>query len=221
MIQPQILFEDNHILVVLKPANIPVQSDKSGDADMQSILKLYLAEKYQKPGNVFLGIVHRLDRPVRGVMVFGRTSKGASRLSESIRNRTFEKTYYAVVEGDAPRSKTLTHWLVKDTSSNMVTAFDKEVPGSKQAILHFERVGSTGLHSLLRIRLETGRPHQIRVQCAAMGFPLWGDQRYNKQAKTGQQIALFASELSFLHPVTKEKLRFASDLPKEFPWDQF
>lgn len=221
MIHPQILFEDNHILVVLKPANVPVQSDKSGDVDMQAMLKSYLAEKYQKPGNVFLGIVHRLDRPVRGVMVFGRTSKGASRLSESIRSRTFEKIYYAVVEGDVSGNKTLTHWLVKDNDSNMVTAFDKEVPGSKLAILHFEKVGSTGHHSLLRIRLETGRSHQIRVQCAKMGFPLWGDQRYNKKAKVGQQIALYASELSFLHPTTKEKLKFISDLPEEYPWDQF
>jgi 23S rRNA pseudouridine1911/1915/1917 synthase len=207
--------------VVEKPVNIPVQSDESGDVDFQTMLKNYIARKYQKPGNVFLGIVHRLDRPVGGLMVFARTTKSASRLSEQIRNRTFDKTYLAVLKGLPAKKGTLKHWLLKDNKSNMVSAHQKEVPGSKYAILHYELIGSNSDLSIVKIKLETGRPHQIRVQFSEIGCPIWGDQRYNKQAVVGQQIALFASELSFLHPTSKEVLKFECNPPPKYPWDEF
>jgi 23S rRNA pseudouridine1911/1915/1917 synthase len=221
LLTPESIFEDNHLLVVNKPVNIPVQSDESGDIDFQTILKNYIARKYQKPGNVFLGIVHRLDRPVGGVMVFARTSKAASRLSEQIRNRTFDKTYLAVLHG-APASRgILKHWLLKDSKTNMVIAHQREVPGSKHAVLHYDRVGISGDLSLVKIKLETGRPHQIRVQFSTIECPIWGDQRYNKQAEIGQQIALFASELSFSHPTSNEILNFAVHPTAKYPWNEF
>lgn len=221
MLTTESIFEDNHLLVVNKPVNIPVQSDESGDSDYQTILKNYIARKYQKPGNVFLGIVHRLDRPVGGIMVFARTSKAASRLSEQVRNRTFDKTYLAVLNGMPENRGTLKHWLLKDNKSNMVSAHQREVPRSKHAVLHYELLGNSGKMSLVKIKLETGRPHQIRVQFSTIGCPIWGDQRYNKQAEIGQQIALFASELSFLHPISNEVLKYSVQPPSKYPWSEF
>lgn len=220
-----VLYEDNHVIVIEKPVNIPVQADVSGDTDLQTMIKDYIAEKYNKPGNVFLGIVHRLDRPVGGIMVFARTSKAASRLSETIRKHEMSKYYHVVVNGVPPEKGTLTHWLLKDGATNMVRAFNSEVKDAKKAILHYERVGSLGdstnALSILKIELVTGRAHQIRVQCLAMGHPIWGDQRYNKTAVPGQQIALFASTLSFPHPTTREPMNFSLDLPGREPWKQF
>ncbi len=217
----KVLYEDNHVIVVVKPQHIPVQADDSGDADLQSEIKHYIGQKYNKPGNVFLGIVHRLDRPVGGVMIFARTSKGASRLSDEIRRNAMKKTYMAVVEGSTPDSGSLVHWLLKDERTNMVSAHSKEVPGSKKAILHFKTVANKSGLSLVEINLETGRPHQIRVQFLASGHPLWGDQRYNKKAIVGQNIALFAYKLVFTHPTSKEKLSFQENPPKEDPWVMF
>ncbi len=220
MTKLNVLYEDNHVIVVEKPVNIPVQADVSGDSDLQTIIKNYIADKYSKPGNVFLGIVHRLDRPVGGIMVFARTSKAASRLSETIRNRELGKMYHVVVMGVPPDNGTLIHWLLKDSSTNMVKSFDKEVKDSKKAVLHFKKEATVNGLSLLQIELVTGRAHQIRVQCQAMGHPIWGDQRYNKLAVPGQQIALFASSLSFSHPTTKEHLSFSLPLPGREPWRQ-
>jgi 23S rRNA pseudouridine1911/1915/1917 synthase len=223
----RILYEDNHVLVVEKPVNIPVQADRSGDIDLQTLLKRYIAEKYQKPGDVYLGIIHRLDRPVGGVIVFARTSKAASRLSDAFRRRDVRKVYHAVVCTDGksiPENGSLTHWLHKNEETNMVTAFDSDVAGSKKAVLHYERVSEQGPSELglISIELETGRSHQVRVQCASAGFPLWGDQRYNvSKAKNGQQIALFASKIEFEHPVKKERLSFELPLPKREPWQGF
>jgi 23S rRNA pseudouridine1911/1915/1917 synthase len=217
-----VLFEDNHLLVVEKPVNIPVQEDSSGDIDLLETLKKYLGQKYEKPGKVFLGLVHRLDRPVGGVMVFARTSKAASRLSDEIRRNQVDKTYHVVVLGTAPEQGELVHWLVKDERTNMVTAHENEVPSSKKAVLRFRRVGVINQLSLLQIDLETGRSHQIRVQCASMGHPVWGDQRYNKSgSNVGQQIALFASALTFSHPVSREKLTFSLPIPNRLPFSLF
>jgi 23S rRNA pseudouridine1911/1915/1917 synthase len=219
LFKPEIVYEDNHLIVVNKPVNTPVQSDDSGDMDVQLLLKEYIAQKYDKKGNVFLGIVHRLDRPVGGLMVFARTSKAASRLSDAIRKRDIAKYYHAVVHGSIPNSGELIHWLRKDNANNMVSAFDTEVSDSKKAILRYQKVSSRDGLSLVRIELETGRSHQIRVQMAKFGHPLWGDQRYNlKLSSVGQQIALFASELSFVHPTTKELLKFTLPFPQREPW---
>lgn len=222
-----IIYEDNHIIVVDKPVNIPVQADESGDVDMQNLVKDYLADKYQKTGNVYLGVVHRLDRPVGGVMLFAKTSKAASRLSDAFRRRDVYKVYHAVVltgDNKIPEKGTLIHWLKKDTKTNMVRVTDSDIADSKKAILHFEKIGEDKFAklALLRIVLETGRSHQIRVQCAAAGFPLWGDQRYNvHQSVPGQQIALFASLLEFHHPVKKGKVLFELDFPEREPWKLF
>lgn len=212
-----VIYEDNHLIVVKKESNILVQSDETGDKDLLSLIKTYLKNKYNKPGNVYLGLVHRLDRPVGGIMVFAKTSKAASRLSEQVRNHSFEKTYYAVLCGKAADKGFLVDKLKKDTKSNIVKVSDD----GKEAILSYRLVGYTDGLSLVKIDLKTGRSHQIRVQFSSRDLPLWGDQKYNKNSIPGQQIALFASSLSFYHPVTKEKLIFSLDLPDKYPWNIF
>jgi 23S rRNA pseudouridine1911/1915/1917 synthase len=201
-----IIFEDNHLLVVEKPVNMPVCEDSSKDLDLLTALKQYLKEKYNKPGNVYLGLVHRLDRPVAGVMVFAKTSKAASRLSDSLRKNLFKKTYLAVVCGKAKNKCHLQDYLTKDSKINMVTVTDKNQ--GKLAILDYYLIKVKNDLSLIKIALQTGRSHQIRVQMANANLPLWGDQRYNPNSQKGQQIALYASELSFPHPITKETISF-------------
>ncbi|MEK9700597.1 MAG: RNA pseudouridine synthase, partial [Deltaproteobacteria bacterium] len=172
---PQLLFEDNHLLVVEKPTNLLSQADHSGSPDLLSLLKDWIKQRDQKPGQVFLGLVQRLDRPVGGVMVFAKTSKAASRLADQVRQRTLQKTYLAVVAGVVdPPEGTLTDWLQKDHHSNTVRVVEAEVSQAKQAILHYERIAVHANKSLLRIQLETGRSHQIRVQLAHCGHPLLG-----------------------------------------------
>lgn len=212
-----IIYEDNHLLVVEKPINILVQADDTNDEDLLTMLKRYLKEKYQKPGNVYLGLVHRLDRPVGGVMVFAKTSKAASRLSEQVRTHKLEKIYCAVVCGKASASDTLVDKLLKDNKTNIVKVDD----GGKEAILDYQLLSFKDNLSLVKIFLKTGRSHQIRVQFSTRGLPLWGDQKYNKNSKIGEQVALFAKELSFYHPITKEKLTFKLELPNSYPWNQF
>ena len=213
----KIIYEDNHLLVVLKPINIPVQEDDSKDLDMLTYLKKYLKEKYNKPGNVYLGLVHRLDRPVSGIMVFAKTSKAASRLSEQIRNHTFKKEYMAVLCGKTPKKDILVDKLLKNPKTNTTVLSEK----GKEAILSYELIKYKNNYSLVKINLETGRSHQIRVQFSSRGYPLYGDQRYNKKALPKQQIALFANRLEFIHPVTKEKLFFEEELPNFEPWNIF
>ena len=213
----KIIYEDNHLLVVLKPINIPVQEDDSKDLDMLTYLKKYLKEKYNKPGNVYLGLVHRLDRPVSGIMVFAKTSKAASRLSEQIRNHTFKKEYMAVLCGKTPKKDILVDKLLKNPKTNTPIVSEK----GKEAILSYELIKYKNNYSLVKINLETGRSHQIRVQFSSRGYPLYGDQRYNKKALPKQQIALFANRLEFIHPVTKEKLFFEEELPNFEPWNIF
>lgn len=214
--QLKILFEDNHLLVVVKPQGIAVQkNDTASTDDFQSILKDYLKKKYNKPGNVFLGIVHRLDQPVGGVMVFAKTSKAASRLSEQIRQNIWKKCYLAVVDG-VPEQKraVLEDYLVKNEATNDVYVSKKSNPKAKFARLSYETLKSKNGRTLLKITLETGRSHQIRVQLSSRGFSIVNDHKYNKNAKTGSDIALWAYSLEIEHPVTKEKLVFSEKMPE-------
>ena len=213
----KVLFEDNHIIVVEKKPNIPVQEDSSKDLDMLTMIKKYLKEKYNKPGNVYLGLVHRLDRPVGGIMVFAKTSKAASRLSEQIRNNTFKKTYYAVVMGKLDSVGTFKDKLLKDEKNNIV----KVDPKGKDSILNYELVSYKDNMSLVKVDLVTGRSHQIRVQFSSRNHPLYGDQKYNVNSKVGEQIALFSNSITFTHPTTKEEMTFSLDLPKGKPWNMF
>ena len=212
-----VIYEDNHLLVVEKPINVPVQEDSSHDLDFLTMLKDYIKKRDNKPGNVYLGLVHRLDRPVGGIMVFAKTSKCASRLSEQVRNRTFKKTYYAVVEGKLDVEGTFKDYLLKDTKTNIVKV-DKK---GKEAILNYELIDYKEDLSLVKINLETGRSHQIRVQFSSRGHALYGDNKYNSNAKIGEQIALFAFEIEFNHPITKNKINFKLDLKNRYPWNIF
>ncbi len=216
-----ILYEDNHIIVVIKPANMPVCLDSSKDKDLLSILKEYIKEKYHKPGNVYLGLVHRLDRPVSGIMVFAKTSKAAERLSKQINNKEFIKTYYAIIEGIPKEKDTLKDYLKKDEKTN--TSFVTNEKEGKLSILEYNLIKSKNNLSLVKINLLTGRSHQIRVQFSSRNHPLYGDHKYNKNfiKDNNEDIALIAKELSFYHPVTKELLQFKIDLPKKYPYTLF
>lgn len=217
----EILFEDNHLLGVVKPVNVPVQEDTTGDADLLSLLKEDVKVRYNKPGNVYMGLVHRLDRPVGGAMIFAKTSKAASRLSDNVRTHSFRKVYLTVVHGKPPaQSGRLVDTLLKDASSNTVSVVRKGTPGGKEAILDYTVVGTSEEgYSLLKIDLHTGRSHQIRVQLSNIGCPLYGDQKYGASVnKPGQQIALWSSVVAFPHPVTKDEVELLSLPPQVFPW---
>ena len=211
-----IIYEDNHLLVVEKPINVPVQADKSGDEDLLTMLKKYLKEKYNKPGDAYLGLVHRLDRPVGGVMVFAKTSKAASRLSKQVQKHEFKKIYMAVIEGKVSESGTFKDKLKKDEKTNITRVSED----GKEAELSYSLIGFINNLSLVRISLKTGRSHQIRVQFASRKIPLYGDQKYNPNA-VKDQIALFASRLEFRHPVTKEVMSFELPLPERYPFTLF
>ncbi|WP_304969321.1 RluA family pseudouridine synthase, partial [Romboutsia ilealis] len=190
----KVIFEDNHLLVVEKPVNILSQGDDTNDKDMVNLLKQYVKEKYNKPGNVYIGLVHRLDRPVGGIMVFAKTSKAASRLSDQVRTKTFKKTYRAVIHGDMNKKEdTLKDYLYKNKKTNMVSVVNKDHKESKNAELSYKTLDKKDGFSLVEIDLKTGRPHQIRVQFASRRHPLFGDQRYGQNInKVGQQIALWS-----------------------------
>ncbi|PWW05473.1 RluA family pseudouridine synthase [Paenibacillus cellulosilyticus] len=214
-----VLFEDNHLLVVIKPPGVPSQEDESGDPDMLTLLKEDLKIRHNKPGNVFLGLVHRLDRPVGGAMLFAKTSKAASRLSDTVRTREFGKTYIAVVHGSPKQAQaTLKHWMRKDSKRNVSDVFDRPVADAKEAVLDYAVIASTGGLSLVTVKLHTGRSHQIRAQMSAIGCPLYGDAKYG--ASSGQRsaahgtVALWSSSVSFPHPVSKEWLTFRSIPPQ-------
>ena len=220
----KILYEDNHLLVVEKPPGLLAQRDRSGDADLLTQLKGYIKEKYHKPGDVYLGLVHRLDRNAGGVMVFARTSKAASRLSEQIRTRTVGKGYLAVVRGCPPEPEgTLDHFLHKNSDSNLTAVVGQKTSGAQRAVLHYQvlETSSTGW-SLVVIRLETGRPHQIRVQMAAVGCPLWGDRKYGgKAAGRDRFLGLWAYRLSLVHPIRGDTMDFRAWPPRSGPWESF
>ena len=213
----KIIYEDNHLLVVEKPQNVLVQADNTNDLDLLTSLKKYIKEKYNKPGEVYLGLVHRLDRPVGGVMVFARTSKAASRLSNMIRLKEFEKTYLAVVEGKVPDEGVFEDYLLKIENENR-TIVDKNGKYSK---LSYKLLSYKDGLSLVRIKLDTGRSHQIRVQFSSRGYALWCDQKYNSKAKVGNQTALWAYEIKFKHPVRDEIVDFKCNPPMNAPWNLF
>lgn len=202
-----VIYEDNHIIVVEKPYGIPTQADITGGIDMQALVKDYIKEKYNKPGNVFIGIVHRLDRNVGGIMVFARTSKAASRLSEEIRSRRFKKTYLALVSGNIKnKNGTFKDYLLKDEEKNFVKVVSKDVKDAKEAILDYEVVKEFENISLVKINLHTGRSHQIRVQFSSRGHALIGDKKYG--GSEAKNISLWAYQISFKHPVKDEILEF-------------
>ena len=210
-----VLYEDNHIIVVEKMVNIPSQADKTEDIDMLTIIKDYLKKKYNKPGDVYLGLVHRLDRPVGGVMVFAKTSKAASRLSEEVRVKDFEKKYLVIVDGKMEKTKgTLEDYLLKNERLNMSKVVKEGTKNSKKASLDYEvlKYEEDINLSVLRVNLHTGRHHQIRVQFASRNHSICGDQKYGTRGR-GKQISLWAYELSILHPISKEKMTFKV-LPK-------
>jgi len=215
-----VLYEDNHLVVVVKPANLPTQADSSGDEDLLSILKRYIGNKYQKPGNVYMGLVHRLDRPVGGVMVFARTSKAASRLSDAFAKHAQDRRYLAVLQGELRQQRMLTDWLLKDGKTGMVSAVSQNAPGAKEARLTTTPLCVQNGLTLTEAQLFTGRSHQIRVQHAHAGYPLWGDARYGG-GKPGQQIALWAVKLSFKHPTKDENLSFCAPPPETGAWKGF
>ena len=216
-----ILYEDNHLLVVHKPANMPVCKDSSNDIDLLSKLKEYIKNKYNKTGNVYLGLVHRLDRPVEGIMVFAKTSKAASRLTTQIQNNQFKKTYYAIVENKIKKEGTLINYLTKNEQTN--TSYVTNEFKGKKSILDFKTINTKNNLSLIKINLQTGRHHQIRVQFSHNQNPLYGDHKYNKNFINDNKtnIALIAKELEFYHPTTKELLKFEIDLPKKYPYTLF
>ncbi|AKP50317.1 RluA family pseudouridine synthase [Cyclobacterium amurskyense] len=218
-----VIFEDNHLLVVNKSAGILVQGDKTGDKTLTDLCKTYIANKYNKPGAVFLHPVHRLDRPVSGVVVFARTSKALERMTALFRKREVHKVYWALVKRK-PREETgkLTHWLVKNPEKNVTTAYDKEVPESKKSEMTYKRLGKLNDHWLLELRPVTGRPHQLRVQLASMDCPIRGDVKYGfPKPNPDASINLHAFHLVFIHPIKKEKLFLRAALPEEPFWEQF
>ncbi len=215
----KVYYEDNHVIVIDKPQNQPVQKDRSEDLDTLSAVKAYLKEKYNKPGDVFLGLVHRLDRPVGGLMVFAKTSKAASRLSQQVRDLTFFKEYTAVVNGNAHQNSYF-DYLVKNAHTNTSRVVDKNTKNAKYAHLDIMGVNYNKQYNLtqVKIQLHTGRAHQIRVQFASRGHFLWGDHRYGKNIEEGANIALFATQLEFDHPTTKKRLTFTRQTPHSFPF---
>ncbi len=217
-----VLFEDNHILVVLKPQNMPVQQDISGDDDLLSVLKDYIKQKYNKPGNAFLGLVHRLDRTTGGIMVFARNSKCAARLSKAFADRKIEKSYLAVTIG-TPKAKsgTLVNYLKKNTVSNIVYVATQATDGAKRAELSYKVLDSTPLTSLVKVALETGRSHQIRVQLSAINTPVFGDARYGGDKYGKHNLALWAYKLCFYHPVNQDRMVFFVYPPDNVPWSDF
>jgi len=217
----QVLYEDNHIIIINKRVGDIVQGDKTGDVPLSEIVKQYIAEKYQKKGNAFLGVVHRLDRPTSGIVIFARTSKALERLNKMLRDKVIQKTYWAIVKNKpAENSATLIHFLKKNPKNNKTTVFIKENEGSKKAILHYKLIKKLDNYYLLEIDLETGRHHQIRAQLAAIKCPIKGDLKYgfNRSNKDGG-ISLHAREISFSHPVGNKSIHLIAALPDDPLWN--
>jgi len=218
-----VLFEDNHLLVINKTSGVLVQGDETGDKPLVEICKEYIKEKYGKPGDVFLGVVHRLDRPVSGVVVFARTSKALERMNALFKNRETKKTYWALVKVKPQRQQdTLVHWLVKDEKKNKTTAYIREHPEGSRSELSYKILEQKSGMYLLEVNPITGRPHQIRVQLSSMGCPIVGDLKYGFDVPNDDaSICLHARHLQFIHPVKKEPLTISADLPKNHFWKPF
>ena len=216
----EIVYEDNHLIIVYKHSGEIVQGDKTGDVPLSEDVKCYLKEKYQKPGSVFLGVVHRLDRPVTGLVVFAKTSKALTRLNKMFRDGEVHKTYWAITKNLPPQSEgTLTHWLVRNEKQNKSYAYDHEVPHSKKAILKYRLIGQSDHYCLLEVNLMTGRHHQIRCQLAHMGCPIKGDLKYGTQRSNPDgSICLLAHHVEFVHPVSKQLISLDSPLPEDKLW---
>jgi 23S rRNA pseudouridine1911/1915/1917 synthase len=217
----QVLFEDNHIVIVNKRSGDITQGDKTGDKPLSDVVKEYIKEKHSKPGEVFLGVVHRLDRPTSGVIIFARTSKALERLNKMLRDKTINKTYWAVVKEYPKKEKdTLINFLKKNPKNNKSSVYNKEIKDSKKAILHYNVIKKLDNYSLIEIDLETGRHHQIRAQLSFIGFPVKGDLKYgfNRSNKDGS-IHLHARKIAFIHPVSKEQVSVIAPTPKEVIWN--
>lgn len=216
----QILYEDNHIIVVSKTSGEIVQGDKTGDKTLCDSVKEYIKEKYAKPGNVFLGIAHRLDRPVSGIVIFAKTSKALSRLNNMFRDGKVHKLYWAITQNMPQKEEdTLTHWIVRNEKQNKSYAYDREKPGSKKAMLHYKVISSTDNYTLLAVNLMTGRHHQIRCQLSAIGCPIKGDLKYgSRRSNNDGSISLHARKVEFVHPVSKQPMCIEAPVPDDRLW---
>ena len=215
-----VIYEDNHIIIVSKRSSEIVQGDKTGDRTLADDVKAYIKEEYAKPGNVFLGVVHRLDRPVWGLVVFAKTSKALSRLNEMFKLGDIHKTYWAICQNqpDEPEA-TITHWLTRNEKQNKSYAYDREVPGSKKAVLHYKVIGRSERYTLVEVQLLTGRHHQIRCQLAKIGCPIKGDLKYGaRRSNPDGSISLLAHKVEFVHPVSKERISAVSPVPEDRLW---
>ena len=219
----EILYEDNHIIIVNKSPREIVQGDKTGDKPLVDMVKDYLKEKYHKPGNVFCGVVHRLDRPTSGIVVFAKTSKALARLNEMFKKGEVDKTYWAIVkELQTQEEGTLVHFLIKNQKNNKSVAYDTEKLRSKKAVLHYKLVGRSQRYYLLEVKLETGRHHQIRCQLAKIGLPIRGDLKYGAQRSNPDgSISLHARNISFVHPVSKKMIDITAPVPDDPLWKAF
>lgn len=218
----KVVYEDNHIIIVSKRSGEIVQGDKTGDKTLADEVKAYIKEKYAKPGNVFLGITHRLDRPVWGLVVFARTSKALARLNDMFREGNVNKTYWAICQ-NAPEvpEATLTHWLTRNERQNKSYAYDKEVPGAKKAVLHYRTIGKSERYTLIEVKLMTGRHHQIRCQLAKIGCPIKGDLKYGaRRSNPDGSISLLARKIEFAHPLSKEHICVESEVPDDKLWHE-
>lgn len=218
-----VIYEDNHIIVVNKASSEIVQGDKTGDIPLSEKVKEYLKEKYQKPGNVFCGVTHRLDRPVSGIVLFAKTSKALERLNEMFKNGEVHKTYWAIVKNMPQKPEAeLVHWMVRNEKQNKSYAYDKEVKDSKKAILEYRTIGHSDNYYLLEVNLKTGRHHQIRCQLAKIGCPIKGDLKYGAQrSNPDRSICLHARKISFIHPVSKDLIELEAPVPDSPLWKSF
>lgn len=216
----QVVYEDNHVIIVFKESGEIVQGDKTGDTPLSETVKAYIKEKHHKPGNVFLGVVHRLDRPVAGLVVFAKTSKALSRLNDMFRDGDIHKTYWAITKNRPTELEaTLVNWLVRNEKQNKSYVYDHEVPGSKKSVLEYRVAGQTENYNLLEVKLLTGRHHQIRCQLAAIGCPIKGDLKYGaRRSNPDGSISLLSRHVAFVHPVSQELISVDSPLPKDNLW---